>query len=295
MSWQDRYQLQREPAHTLRLMTRGDIPSAVALVERAGWQHQATDLERLLHWSPDGCFVIADVDGAILGTVSTTPYGTALAWIGMLLVAPDSRRQGLGRRLMRAALDHLIARGTERIMLDATDAGRPLYRALGFRELVQVDRWQGRASTYLGPRARRALPVHRHAVLALDRALFGLDRSHIVQRLWDESPELAWVDIQQGEAQGYLLGRRVRQGVALGPWMSRNAPAAERLLLSALEQLQGEEVVMHIPDNNGRSTILARDHNLRRERRCIRMIYGEAQPVQGELLAELAIASLATG
>ncbi|MFO7543327.1 MAG: transposase, partial [Thiobacillus sp.] len=41
----------------------------------------------------------------------------------------------LGNQLMRAALDYLIARGTERIMLDASEAGRSLYAKLGFRDI----------------------------------------------------------------------------------------------------------------------------------------------------------------
>jgi hypothetical protein len=77
--------------------------------------------------------------------------------------------------------------------------------------------------------------------------------------------------------------------------MSRTIASAERLLLVALEQLQGQPIVMNIPDNNGRSLILASDHNLSRVRQCTRMIYGDAVPVQGEPLTELAVGTLATG
>jgi ribosomal protein S18 acetylase RimI-like enzyme len=295
VNWHDRYQSRREPERTIRTMTYGDVSSAVALAARVGWTHQASDVERLIHWSPDGCFVMVEPEGKLVGTVTTTPYLTELAWIGMLIVDPDRQRRGLGNQLMRAALDHLIARGTQRIMLDASEAGRSLYRTLGFRELYKVELWEGRASTYLGPRARRLRPSDLPAVLDLDRALFGLDRAHILTRLLEEYPNLAWIDYQQGKVEGYLLGRPTRSGFALGPWMGQNSASAERLLLSALEQLQGQEIRLHIPDCNGRSVVLASDHNLRRTRQNTRMIYGEAQPISRELMTELAVASLATG
>jgi GNAT superfamily N-acetyltransferase len=295
LNWQDRYQPRREVDRTLRQMTPDDIPAGVALAERVGWRHQASDWERLLSWSPDGCFLIEEAAGRITGTVSTTPYGTELAWIGTLIVAPDRQRHGLGGQLMRAALDYLIARGTERIMLDATDAARPLYRSLGFREVCKIERWEGRASTYLGPRARSLRSDDVPVILDLDPPWFGVSRTHILIRLLEEFPDLAWVDYQGGKLEGYLLGRRVKNGVHLGPWMSWSAASGERLLLAALEQLQGKPVALDIPDYNGRGQILASDHNLRRARQCTRMIYSSGEPVLGQPLAQLAITSLATG
>lgn len=276
-------------------MVQDDIPAAVALSDSVGWSHTTADWQRVFDWSEGGCFVLDETERGIIGAVTTTAYGTSLAWIGNMIVAPDRQRRGFGQQLMRAALDHLILRNTERIMLDATDVGRPLYERVGFRPVQKVERWEGRASTYLGPRARRLTADDLAPVLELDRLLFGLPRSHILTRLLDEFPELAWVDRQRGRVDGFLLGHRGRQGVTLGPWMCWDAPAAERLLRVALEQLQGQHITLNIPDINGRALMLVRDHNFKRVRTCTRMIYGNAQPVKKDLLGELAVATLATG
>jgi len=295
MEWEDRTAPRHEPARTLRTMTPDDIPAAVELVNSVGWRHGPGEWARLLAWSPDGCFVIEEEGRGLIGSISTTPYGTALGWLGMLVVAPDRQRQGLGRRLMRAALDTLIARQTERIMLDATDTGLPLYRALGFREVGIIERWEGRASTYLGERARRMRPEDFEAIVQLDRVLFGTRRAHILMRLLDEFPDLAWVDFQRGQAEGYLLARRTPAGVTIGPWMAWGSAAAERLLRTALEAMQGEQVRLHIPAHNARAQILASNHNLKRGRDFTRMIYGDAPLPHAEPMAELAITGLATG
>jgi GNAT superfamily N-acetyltransferase len=295
MSWQDRYRTKREPERAIRLMTSGDIPEAVALARSIGWSQQTADWERILYWAPQGCFVMDEQDRGIIGTVSTTSYGTALGWIGLLVVAADRQEHGYGRQLMRVAMDHLIACDTERIMLDSSEAGKPLYDKMGYRALYKVERWEGRASTYLGSRSRALRSADVDAVLDLDTKLFGAARTLILKRLLEEFPQYAWIDEQRGQIGGYLLGRQMGSGVYLGPWMSRDSTAAERLLRTALEQLQGKTVILNIPDVNGRAMMLAADHNLRRTHHCTRMIYGDATPIQGELLAELAITSLATG
>ena len=46
---------------------------------------------------------------------------------------PDCRRQGLARRLTETALDWCKANGIHTVILHASDEGRPLYEALGFR------------------------------------------------------------------------------------------------------------------------------------------------------------------
>ncbi len=295
MDWQDRYQPRHEPDPALRLMAPEDIPAAGDVLRSVSWEADDRRWERILSWAPEGCFVLDEPGRGVIGTVSTTTYGTALAWIGMMVISADRQRRGYGRQLMRAALDTLIARDTERIMLDASDMGRPLYEALGFRPLYKVYRWEGRASTYLGPRARRMEPRDIEPVMALDARLFGTSRAHILTTLLEEFPDLAWVDEVHGALQGYILGRVGAHGVYLGPWMADSAVSAERLLRTALEKFQGQPVTMNIPDINGRAMQTAGNHNLRRATGCTRMIYGEAFPVQGEPLAELAIGSYATG
>ena len=47
---------------------------------------------------------------------------------------PDFRRQGVGRTMVSMLIDEARDRGITEISLDATEAGRPLYRALGFRD-----------------------------------------------------------------------------------------------------------------------------------------------------------------
>ena len=46
--------------------------------------------------------------------------------------APSHRKQGLGRRLMDAMHDYCRAEGIERVVLNASTFGKPLYDAMGY-------------------------------------------------------------------------------------------------------------------------------------------------------------------
>ncbi len=295
LDWHTRYQSQRPADWTLRHLTEADLPAAAALSAQLGWPYTAQDFARLLAWTPQGCFCVEEPERGVVGVVTTTLYGRVLGWLGLLIVAEDRRGRGLGRRLARAALDFLIAAEADCIMAHANDAARALYRALGFRVRDRVERWEGRASTYLGPRARRLRPAEIEVVLALDEELTQLPRAHMLRHLLVEFPKLAWVDIQREQIEGYLLGRQLGRTVHLGPWLSWSAAGAERLLRTALEQLQGQHVVLHIPSYNGRGLILADNHNLRRTVTVARMVYGNMRPPTAQPLTELAPLSLATG
>ncbi|MGL1133766.1 GNAT family N-acetyltransferase, partial [Vibrio parahaemolyticus] len=88
------------------------------------------------------------------------------AWISMVLVDPGCRRQGLGTRILEGCLAETARRGLVPL-LDATEAGEPLYRGLGFGPLFRLTRWIGQG----GP-GRRLRPVD-HTDLALDVPVFG--------------------------------------------------------------------------------------------------------------------------
>lgn len=107
-------------AATIRSARPDDLPALRALVEgtyrgdsaRRGWTHEAdlltgerTSDEELaaVIASPDHAMLVAQQDGAVVGTVTVTPAGPGRAYLGMLSVAPELQAAGLGRALIAAA------------------------------------------------------------------------------------------------------------------------------------------------------------------------------------------------
>ena len=90
----------------IRLLTHGDLAFVEELRTHAGWNQTREDLACLVDYQPDGCF-LAESGGESVGIVTTTCYGTDLAWIGMLLVSSGFRRRGIGSALLRRSLEYL--------------------------------------------------------------------------------------------------------------------------------------------------------------------------------------------
>src|SRR3954451_17896441 len=167
----------QEPPIEVRLLFESDIPAAMRLKEAAGWNQTEADWRRVLSLEPNGCFA-AVKDDRLVGTTTTTTYGNELAWIGMVLVDPEQRRQGIATQLMKVALEYLKAR-VATVKLDATALGQPVYERLGFQFESRLERWLGTANTH---NAETPEDVALHDLLALDRIAFGANRSTLIEK-----------------------------------------------------------------------------------------------------------------
>jgi len=99
-------------------------------------------------WSaPEFAAFIADPAVLVLVAEAGSPLGFLLARavldeaeILSFAVAPGTRRRGLGRRLMEAALAELRARGVARVLLEVNATNGParaLYAGLGFTRVSE--------------------------------------------------------------------------------------------------------------------------------------------------------------
>jgi GNAT superfamily N-acetyltransferase len=126
----------------IQKMAETDIPGVCELRRLSGCDATPSKWRALLQLDPQGCFMAVHRE-RIVGTVTVITYVQELAWVGMLLVHPDFRRKGLGRRLMEQAMGYAKEVGIKRLRLDASPEGFPLYQKLGFVAEWTMTRWQG--------------------------------------------------------------------------------------------------------------------------------------------------------
>src|SRR6185503_6814366 len=224
----------------IRLLFESDFPAAMQLKEAAGWNQTEDDWRRLLWLEPNGCFC-AIKDGRLVGTTTTTTYGDELAWIGMVLVDPEHRRQGIAAKLMSVALEYLNGKvGT--VKLDATALGQPVYERFGFQVESLVERWSG-AGNSRGQSSHHIDPDSLTELLALDQMAFNADRSKLIGELIGRTvvPPVLVRDAD-GALSGYALARRGTRAVYVGPVVARDPKQVETLLDQVLSQLGDSRV-----------------------------------------------------
>jgi GNAT superfamily N-acetyltransferase len=230
---------------TIDPLRESDVADAIALSTGEGWNQTDADWRRLLRLVPGGCFA-ARVEGRLVGTVTTTVYERALAWIGMMIVHPAARRRGIGEALMNRALEHVDGAGVSCVKLDATPAGLPLYRRLGFEEEVLFERWMGVATPARSPDHVLAERAALDSVLPLDRAAFGADRSRLLGMLEAEALAAHVVRESEPRAEGFGLARTGRIATYLGPIVSAERTLAERLFQTLLTRFAGGRVCIDV-------------------------------------------------
>lgn len=267
----------------IRLLFESDIPSAMRLKEAAGWNQNEADWRRLLSLEPNGC-VGAVKDERLVGTTTTTIYGE-LAWIGMVLVDPEHRRQGIAAKLINVALDYLNGK-VETIKLDATALGQPLYEKFGFEVESEVERWTGRANS-IGREPEVIIDDDAiRELLNLDRFAFGADRSGLLQKLIDDacvSPVL--IRAADGSLNGYALARSGTKKTYVGPMVAKDSQIIETLLDRMLSQLPGREVYIDINRECVVDTSFLSDRGFVKERDLIRMVKGSGQKTSPLIVA----------
>lgn len=258
-------------AFHLRVMTQSDIPAGMRLKEIAGWNQTARDWERFLAASPEGCFV-AEAEGQVVGTVATIAYEHRFAWIGMVLVDPASRGQGMGTKLLVKAIEHLDTCGIPSIKLDATPQGKPLYEKLGFVSEYEIERWQlPRPPTLL---AAPELSALTEEVLKLDQKVFGADRSALLLSIAAECPKLVLQTAKLPKLSGYCLGRRGALADQLGPWVAEDESAAADLLDGFLLRSTAARIFADALKANAWAVKLLRQRGFEHSRPLTRMYRG---------------------
>lgn len=235
----------------VRKMQPDDIPAGRELSRQQKWPHRAADWEFLFR---QGSGFVAEVDGQIVGTTMIWPYGNDAANLGMVIVSPEMQGQGVGRRLMEAALDAL---GDRNVRLNSTEEGRPLYTKLGFQPVGRIIQHQGLVDSVplieLRPneRVRPAGKNDRSIVTELDRRASGVDRSSLISAIL-ETARAVMFDSNNSPV-GFAVLRRFGRGFSIGPTVAPDAIAAKALISHWLGSKAGKFCRIDVPESSGLS------------------------------------------
>jgi len=218
---------------SLRALTAADLDVADGILQAAyGGASRKKRLELYMRLQPEG-WLLAALDGQPAGVAGGTNYGP-VGHIGLVAVDPAKQRRGVALAMMQRLLDWFDQQDCPVILLDASEAGAPLYRKLGF---VEDEKTLGfilddcalplHPSERVGPLRLDDLA----ALTAFDEPIFGAERSVVFAALLDEAPDRAFV---ARDADGRISGYLFAQSQTLGPWAARTPAIAEALLATVL-------------------------------------------------------------
>lgn len=220
-----------------REMKENDINAGLALCRSAGWNQLENDWKIFLKLNPHGSRVAIDENGKVVGTVTTIIYEDHFSWVGMVLVDPSRKRQGIGTHLLREALQFLTRQET--IKLDATPAGREVYLKLGFRDEYTLCRMLATDFVKLsGTNATSTKQNDLPLIFQKDKEVFGASRFGLLQCLHEKFPGFSY-----SGSGTYSFGRNGYNYTQIGPVIADSLVDAIEVTTAALKETDGPVVL----------------------------------------------------
>jgi GNAT superfamily N-acetyltransferase len=256
-----------------------ELPQAEALVAEAGWNQTADDWRVFREF---GTVYAIRNSGRVVATAATLPYGERFAWISMVLVTKTFQRRGIATQLLQRCVDDIVA--NKRVpVLDATPAGREVYRRMGFEDSWSFQRYNA-TDVRVSSRAPLSIGTQIHGITdsiwprlcAYDARAFGADRSGLLASLRRRLPQAALYAERDGEVIGFLLGRDGRISTQLGPLVAEDDETAIALLAQAFKSIN-TRVFIDIADARRDTVDWLSAISFTSQRPLTRMLYRRAQ------------------
>lgn len=238
---------------TLRPMRTEDLASCHAMSLHLHWPHRLADWQFHHQVSSSWAVELEEPDGArsVAGSGMLCPLGEDYASLGLVIIKDELQGRGLGRAMMQRLLQDA---GSRNVILNATEAGRPLYEKLGFvvtDTLSQHQSTTASATPVLAPGAR-IRPLRQDevpALLALDRHASGMDRSGLLVPLLASS-EVAVLE-QDGQVKGVAYLREFGRGRVIGPVIAGEVEDAKTLIAHWIHAYPGAYLRIDVPGRTG--------------------------------------------
>ncbi|NDL62232.1 GNAT family N-acetyltransferase [Acerihabitans arboris] len=242
----------------LRPMNQDDIEAAFALTRQMKWPHRREDWRQALDL---GEGLVAERDGAAIGTGLCWRWGPAHSTLGLLIVDGAAQGNGVGGQLMASLMQRLAGSA---IQLHATVAGKGLYQRLGFVSAGELGQHQCRtlgAATPAPPQDGDTLspagPGDADLLTALDTGAHGMVRPSLIADLLARGEKNLLLR-RRGAPRGFACLRRFGHGYAIGPVIALDLHDAIVLVDRLLADLAGHFVRIDTPASLGLGEWLTR-------------------------------------
>ena len=235
-------------AFTIRPIQFDDIGGVMRLSLEQGWNQTEKDWKLLIE-GPQNVCLLAECANKIVGTTTAINYSNDVAWIGMVLVDKEYRKQGLSKLLLDEIFN--LLKSCKSIKLDATPEGQEVYKKFNFKEEYLITRLINTSMVNLSSEDDDHLlePIQVKDIIeisAFDKIVFGTNRIQLIESIINEYPNKAWLLNRNNYVSGIVLGREGIKYHQIGPVMASTFIGAKVLISKALKALENKPIVVDV-------------------------------------------------
>ena len=248
----------------IRNMTADELVLALKWAQAEGWNPGVNDAALFYLADPNGFFV-GELAGEIVAVGSAVTYGKDFAFCGLYIVAPKHRGKGYGLALTKHRLAYC---GDRNVGIDGVLENVDIYQRIGYRPYYQNRRYQKSASYRSQSIAaitdidNMVSTVELDAINLYDRQCFPANRETFLKAWMIQCDGLTLVYRLEGKVLGFLVRRPCIEGYKIGPLFADNIDIASMLFNQAQSGIEGETIILDVPENNPAAIALAEGEDM---------------------------------
>ena len=254
----------------------------VPWMAEAGWNPGLHDAETFHAADPEG-FLVGELDGEPIATVSGVRYSDDFAFLGCYIVTEAFRGRGYGLAIHEAARRRLqgCVQGGDGVLENVT-----VYEGIGRVLAYRNARYEAEGAGPVGavPAAdptvdARSIPIA--AIEAVDRPCFPAPRRAFLEAWIGQADAHARaMPGPDGTLRGYGVIRRCVRGWKVGPLFATDADAAEAILDALLARIApGDPWILDIPEPTAAAQALVARRGMTQVFATARMYTGRAPAI----------------
>lgn len=267
----------------VRPLTRDELDVVLGWATEEGWNPGRSDAAALWAADPDGLWGV-EVDGVLVGAGTTLRQGDRHGVVGLLLVDPQHRHEGIGALTFPFLVDGALSRLSPgaSLSLHCPVEHQDFCERFGFQLVRHVARatatgTMGRRGPYAGQlRTLRLLPFDK--VVAYDARHVGGERPDFVRAWMAPEGGHGLGCYEAGEMIGFAVMRPAVDGFRIGPLYADEPDIAEDLVVALSGAALGERITLDIPLDNPDAVALAGRHGFTQTRAAVALNLGEVPP-----------------
>lgn len=252
------------------------LKTLMTWAKEEGWNPGPYDADVFYETDPQG-FVGYYFNNELIAGGSIVSYNGDFGFMGLFIVKPAYRSNGIGRALWYQRRNMLLSRLKEgaTIGMDGVVEMQPFYKQGGFNIAFRDERYE---------RKGEAFEINEHissignedisAILDYDKECFRYERPQFMKPWLEMEGSKTFKYKLDGQLKGFAVVRKLQKGYKVCPLFAENAAIAEELYKACLNVAIGSTLIMDIPVTNTEAVDLMKKYNANYIFECARMYHG---------------------
>jgi GNAT superfamily N-acetyltransferase len=239
----------------IRTLGLAELSSVMKWADGEGWNPGIHDSKAFFAADPAG-FIGGYIDDQLIGSISAVRYQNDFAFIGLYIMLPEYRQQGISKPLVERALEM-----TDGIVtgIDGVVAMQPTYSRYGFRIAHRNIRFEGFLTSTKHDNDASIEINSPELLKELDKKIFGTARDKFLES-WVTQEDSHTLMIDEGKGKrGFATIRKCQHGHKIGPLFAESSEIALQLLEGIQNRIEGKALIsIDVPETNQQAMRIVR-------------------------------------